>query len=44
MYEVLHGGTILRTPDMTYIPPDPDNADYAAYLAWLESQPPKEKG
>jgi hypothetical protein len=26
---------ILRLQDMTYIPFDPDNTDYQAYLKWL---------
>ena len=26
---------ILRISDMTYIPFDPANTDYQAYLAWL---------
>jgi len=28
--------TILRTSDNAYIPTDPDNTDYQAYLKWLE--------
>ena len=28
------GGTVLRSIDGAYIPVDPGNADYAAYLAW----------
>lgn len=43
MYEVLQGGTILRTSDMTYIPPDPRNADYVRYLEWLEQQQKKDE-
>jgi hypothetical protein len=27
--------SILRTTDNTYIPFDPDNTDYQAYLKWL---------
>jgi hypothetical protein len=27
---------ILRVADMAYIPFDPANTDYQAYLAWLE--------
>jgi hypothetical protein len=27
---------ILRLSDNAFIPPDPANTDYAAYLAWLE--------
>ena len=26
---------VLRTVDSTFIPFDPDNTDYKAYLAWL---------
>ena len=26
---------IIRLSDMAYIPIDPQNADYAAYLAWV---------
>ena len=28
---------ILRTADNAFIPFDPANSDYAAYLAWLEA-------
>jgi hypothetical protein len=28
--------TILRVADQTYIPTDPRNKDYAAYLQWLD--------
>ena len=27
--------TIHRLSDNTFIPPDPDNTDYQAYLAWV---------
>ena len=27
---------ILRTADNAFIPFDPDNTDYQAYLAWVE--------
>jgi len=41
MYELrtLLGGIqdVIRTTDGTFIPPDPANTDYAAYLAWLEA-------
>ena len=30
-----HTHVILRIEDMAYIPFDPDNTDYQAYLAWL---------
>jgi hypothetical protein len=35
-YQLTQGDTILRTTDGAFIPPDPANTDYAAYLAWLE--------
>jgi hypothetical protein len=35
-YQLTSGDTILRTTDGAFIPPDPANRDYAAYLAWLE--------
>jgi len=28
---------ILRLADQAHIPTDPDNRDYAEYLAWLEA-------
>ena len=28
---------ILRTTDGAFIPPDPANRDYAAYLEWVEA-------
>ena len=36
-YQLTTGDTILRTADNAFIPPDPANTDYAAYLAWLEA-------
>ncbi len=36
MYQLTTGDCILRLADNAYIPPDPANTDYAAYLAWLE--------
>ena len=36
-YQLTTGDTILRTTDGAFIPPDPANTDYAAYLAWLEA-------
>lgn len=38
MYQILEGGVALREADMTYIPPNPENADYAEYLAFIESE------
>ena len=37
MYQLTTGTTILRTSDGAFIPPDPANVDFAAYLAWLEA-------
>ena len=43
--------TIVRDEDGAFIPTDPDNVDYQAYLAWLDEgneptpyTPPAEKG
>lgn len=36
-YKLTWYGWILRLLDNTYIPPDPDNMDYVAYLAWLDA-------
>jgi len=35
MYQLTTGDTILRLSDNAFIPQDPANTDYAAYLAWL---------
>lgn len=35
-YQLTQGDTILRTADNAFIPQDPANTDYAAYLAWLD--------
>ena len=35
-YQLTPANTILRTADNAFIPPDPANTDYAAYLAWLD--------
>ena len=35
-YQLTNGDTILRIADNAFIPPDPANADYQAYLAWLD--------
>jgi len=37
MYQLTASATILRLADNAFIPPDPANTDYAAYLAWLEA-------
>jgi hypothetical protein len=34
-YQLTTGDTILRLADNAFIPPDPANTDYAAYLEWL---------
>jgi hypothetical protein len=36
-YQLTTGDTILRIADNAWIPPDPANTDYAAYLAWVEA-------
>ena len=36
-YQLTTGDTILRTTDGAFIPPDPANIDYAAYMAWVEA-------
>jgi hypothetical protein len=35
-YQLTTGNTILRLEDNAFIPPDPANTDYAAYLTWLD--------
>jgi hypothetical protein len=35
-YQLTTGDTILRLADNAFIPPDPANTDYQAYLAWLK--------
>ena len=35
MYQLTTGDTILRLADNAFIPPDPANTDYAAYLEWV---------
>jgi len=38
MYQLTKNGyMILRTTDGAYIPVNPDNTDYIAYLKWLEN-------
>jgi hypothetical protein len=34
-YQLTQGNCILRIADNAYIPFDPANTDYQAYLAWL---------
>lgn len=36
-YQLTTGDTILRLADNAFIPPDPANTDYQAYLTWLEA-------
>ena len=36
-YQLTTGESILRLADNAFIPPDPANTDYQAYLAWLEA-------
>jgi len=36
MYQIHEQGSVLRLTDGAFIPPDEFNADYAAYLQWLE--------
>ena len=35
-YQLTAGALILRTGDGAFIPLDPANTDYAAYLEWVE--------
>jgi hypothetical protein len=35
-YKLTQGTCIVRATDNAYIPPDPDNVDYQAYLKWVE--------
>ncbi len=34
-YQLTTGDTILRLADTAFIPPDPANTDYQAYLEWV---------
>ena len=34
-YQLTQGDSILRIADNAYIPPDPANTDYQAYLEWV---------
>ena len=36
-YQLTISDCILRLADNAFIPPDPANTDYAAYLEWLEA-------
>jgi len=36
-YRLTTGNTILRLADNAFIPPDPANTDYVAFLEWVEA-------
>ena len=36
-YQLTTGNTIKRISDGAFIPPDPANTDYQAFLAWVEA-------
>jgi hypothetical protein len=36
MYKTISDQVVLRLADSTFIPFDPANTDYQAYLKWLE--------
>jgi hypothetical protein len=36
-YQLTINDCILRLADNAFIPPDPANTDYAAYLEWVEA-------
>lgn len=35
-YKLTNAAEIHRLTDNTFIPPDPANTDYQAYLAWIK--------
>ena len=35
IFTTQYGETIVRLDDMAFIPADPANTDYQAYLAWV---------
>lgn len=35
-FQLTQGDVIIRASDNAFIPPDPANRDYQAYLAWLD--------
>lgn len=37
MYKATNGYGVVRLSDGAYIPADPQNTDYAAYLTWLDA-------
>ena len=46
-YQLTQSDCIIRIEDIAFIPPDPANIDYQAYLTWLaegnEPLPPDEE-
>lgn len=36
-YQLTDSGCILRIADNAFIPTDPENIDYAAYLKWVDA-------
>jgi hypothetical protein len=36
-YQLTTSNSILRLTDNAFIPPDPANTDFAAYLEWVEA-------
>jgi hypothetical protein len=38
MYKLLHDKMVIRLSDMAFIPFDPANTDYQAYLKWLSEE------
>jgi hypothetical protein len=37
MYKIINENVIQRLSDEAFIPVNPDNTDYQAYLAWVEA-------
>jgi len=37
MYRLTRNTMIIRLSDDAFIPPDPNNVDYANYISWLTS-------
>ena len=36
MYKIINENVVQRLSDNAFIPFDPDNTDYQAYLKWIE--------